>query len=87
MEKGTANHLKLLTPNPPPALIRLSEIAQDILRNIGLRVQDTASSQVLADEIEYYLKMGDFESKSEKIVCVNPTLLTLDDKLWKGIKY
>ena len=64
--------------NPPPPLTSFREIAQIIAKTKYI-----PSINSLVDEIEYFLKTGDFELKPGKIVCVNPTLLTLGNKLWQ----
>ena len=63
-------------------LVIVRDIAESITGHIRLNKNDFSSGVV--NEIEGFLKTGDFESKADRIVCINPTLLTLDDdKLWE----
>ena len=64
-------------------LVSLRDISKIIALHMGLDKSDFPSDDKLLDTIEYFLKTGDFEEKSVKPVCVNPTLLTLDDNLWE----
>ena len=83
-EEGIGKYVKQLKQNPPLPLISLREIAEEITIQIGIRVEDIPTlGKGYVDEIEHYLRTGDFEQKTDKIVCVNPTLLTLDDKQWQ----
>ena len=64
--------------------VELKQIASYISKYIE-QIPDTRTTVVLR-EIIHYVTNGDFESKSDdQIVCVNPTLLTLDKKLWQVI--
>lgn len=63
--------------------INLDEVAIAIAAKMGIESNKKSSATSLLDEIGHFLATGDFEEKSDKIVCVNPTLLTLDDKKWE----
>ena len=50
---------------------------------MGINLEETPSVHRLLDEMELFLTKGDLETKTFKIVCLNTTLLSLDDKLWQ----
>lgn len=67
--------------NPPLELVTFKDIAESITVRLGLNNNGFSSGVV--NEIVGFLKTGDFDIKTNKIVCINPTLLTIDDdKLW-----
>ena len=64
----------------------LTDIAVFFTHKIGIKYEDTPQVKSLVRELECFVRTGDFEpitKKSEKIVCFNPTLLTLDDQRWE----
>ena len=48
---------------------------------MGIKIEDMPANYCIVDEMENFLRTGDIEAKVDKIVCVNPSLLTLDEKL------
>ena len=70
--------------NPQLNLFSLEKIGEGMAICTG-NDADSASliSIVNAGEIERFLRTGDFAAKVDNIVCLNPTLLTLDDKYWR----
>lgn len=69
-------------------LTSLREIAASILKHICTQTKEespSSSNHSTLNEIEHFLKTGDFEAKTKKIVCANPTLLTLVDKHWEEV--
>ena len=61
----------------------MREIAANLVVEMGVNLEDTPSVHRLLDEMELFLTKGDLETKTFKIVCLNTTLLSLDDKLWQ----
>ena len=61
----------------------LTEILPVLMAHYGFH--DSASSKQIKGEMEKFLRTGDFEPKADGIVCVNPTLLTLDETTWQVI--
>lgn len=81
--EGVEEGFKMLVENPPP-LVSVRDIAEGIMSNVGIRVEDIPLlGKSFVDEIEYFVQTGNVSNKTDKIVCVNPTLLTLEDKLWE----
>ena len=68
-------------------IISLREIAASILAQICTQnnEESPSSDHSIVNEIENFLKTRDFEAKKKKIVCANPTLLTLVDKHWEEV--
>ena len=66
-----------------PKTIDLTDVTKAIAAKMGIKSDDISSSNSILDEIENFLIKGDFEEKSDQIVCVNPTLLSLDDMKWE----
>ena len=64
-------------------LISLRDIACNITASMGYNVDNLSLSSSLVEEVLYFLRIGDFEVKAGKIICINPTLLTLEDNLWQ----
>ena len=64
-------------------LISLRDIARNITASMGYNVDNLSLSSCLVEEVLYFLRIGDFELKAGKIICINPTLLTLEDNLWQ----
>ena len=65
----------------------VNEIATYFTHKIGIKYEDTPQIKNFVAEIANFVKTGDFEVKSEQtVVCFNPTLLTLEDKLWQVTK-
>jgi hypothetical protein len=62
------------------ASVSLSDIAILLSYKTGLISDANPSRSNLSDEIEIFLRNGDFEPKSDPVVCFNPTLLTTDQK-------
>ena len=61
----------------------MREIAANLVVEMGVNLEDTPSVGRLVDEMELFFKTGDLQPKTSLVVCLNPTLLTLDDKLWQ----
>ena len=68
---------------PSASLISLKEIAESLLVQIGINIQPSVYR--LLEEMELFLQTGDFEPKTFKVCCLNPTLLTLDEQIWQVI--
>ena len=84
IEETIENHFR---PNNPSFLLAsVKDIANIIADKMGIKRVAPSTDRTM-DEIKYYLNTGDFEPKTENIVCFNPTLLTLGDKLWQVRKY
>ena len=70
--------------NPQLNLFSLENIAVMMAICTGNDANSASLINIVnASEIERFLRTGDFAAKIEKIVCLNPTLLTLDDKYWR----
>ena len=61
----------------------MREIAADLVGRMGVNLEETPSVQRLVGEMELFLSKGNLEPKHYKVVCLNHTLLTLDDKVWQ----
>ena len=71
-----------------PARVKmLIGLAQAIVSSMGIKAEEIIATtrESLVEEVELFLRTGDFEAKTDVIVCVNPTLLTMDEKLWRVI--
>ena len=67
--------------NSSKASVNLSDIAILLSYKMGVTSEASPSRTSLSEEIEIFLRKGDFEPKSDPIVCFNPTLLSMDQKL------
>ena len=81
--EGFAKFLGTKEQNPLSSLISLRKIAATLVVRMGVNLEETPSVQRLLEEMELFLTTGDFKPKTAQVVCLNPTLLTLDDKLWQ----
>ena len=64
------------------SLVSLRQIGKIVsIYSVGIDIPTQGIEH--ANEIEFFLRTGDFELKANKIVCLNPTLLTLDDEQWE----
>ena len=79
---GFAKFYKTKQQNPSSSLLSLRKIATGLVLRMGVNLEETPSVQRLVDEMECFLTTGDLQLKTF-VVCLNPTLLTLDDKLWQ----
>ena len=50
---------------------------------MGISNKDFHFGKSFLDNVEHFLQTDDFEPKTLKTVCLNPTLLTLDNKRWE----
>ena len=80
---GFAKFYKTKQQNPSSSLLSLRKIATGLVLRMGVNLEETPSVQRLLDEVELFLTTGDFKPKTAQVVCLNPTLLTLNDKLWQ----
>jgi len=81
--RGFTKFLETKEQNSSSSLFSLREIAAGLVGRMGVNLEETPSFHRLWDEMELFLTTGDFEPKTFKVVCLNPTLLTSDDKLWQ----
>ena len=61
----------------------MREIAANSVVRMDINLENNPSVQRLVDETELFLTKGDLEPKTFTVVSLNPTLLTLDNKLWQ----
>ena len=61
----------------------MREIAANSVVRMGINLEETLSVHRILDEMELFLTTGDFEPKTFTVVCLNPTLLNSDGKLWQ----
>ena len=80
---GFTKFLETKEQNSSSSLFSLREIAAGLVGRMGVNLEETPSVHRLWDEMELFLTTGDFEPKTFTVVCLNPTLLTSDDKLWQ----
>ena len=73
--------------NPSVNLVDYKEMAKAQAPLMGIDVDSSPLSINVMNEIEFFLETGDLEPKKDKIICVNPTLLTLDDTFWEVSLY
>ena len=69
-----------LTPEGAPDNYHIEEIRSLFFKQMGIMNRNEHSN--LNREIELFMIGGDFEYERGKRTCFNPTLLTLEDKLW-----
>ena len=81
--EGFAKFFETKQQNPSSFLVSLKDIAAGLVLRMGVNFEETPSVQRLVDEMECFLRTGDLQPKNYKVLCLNPTLLTLDDKLWQ----
>lgn len=67
--------------------VTVTDIAILLSYKMGLTCQPTPCRNSLVDEIELFLKLGDFyamdgDNDEDLFLCYNPTVLTVDGKLW-----
>ena len=85
--KGVEATIKSKKLNPRSALFSMAHFALLIIGHLGIHSKDSFAHQSLQSEIEFLLKTGDLIAKVGKVVCVNPTLLSLEDKIWQVIHH
>ena len=81
--EGFAKFIVTKQQNPLSSLVSLRNIAANLVVRMGVNLEETPSVQRLVGEMELFLSKGNLEPKHYKVVCLNPTLLTLDDKVWQ----
>ena len=81
--RGFTKFLETKEQNSSSSLFSLREIAANLVLRMGVNLEETPSVQRLVGEMELFLSKGNLEPKHYKVVCLNPTLLTLDDKVWQ----